>query len=410
MKEDISWIIEVSKDKYENLTFAELNTNSIWSELPLLVKLIYLDKNIKKYSKEEQPKIEKFINECQKEVDFNEPHKIANRIIQIINYTIDKFPYHESEGRSAIVLKYKERTLIDFYSGKNQVVIKMVDDYLTKKLDIIKSQKDYLVFDERKDESESKETYELLIKSYSIKNQKFSELLNSNDYKLDDQISVLFIDLYFEIPDLTKSNIESFVPYSISFIKKRFNDIVVTKGLNSKSLIDFKYLLSLKEKELKERIDQELKVKSTLDPKRYYVNNRLHMRYHYFENILLNLTTFNNFIQKKYIESNKRKVFPEKFEDIIIDKVRFQNIVKELNTRMFIKENNQKYYWNYRSPELVSLLEKLFSLTLLKPPLKGNYSNYGRLICKYFNYKFTESSWRPSKNSTKIDLYNFLKN
>lgn len=410
MREYINWIIDVSKTNYANSRFKDLNTNTAWNELPILVKLFFLDENLNNYPIDEQGDIEKFIRESQSDVDFNEPSKVVARVIQIIDYVIEKFPYHELEERSMLLLKFKEIVLRDSFIGKNTTVTKSIDDYLTKKLEIIKNQREYSVFDEQKEEMDSIETYEYLKNAYESKKSKLAELIESKDIKFGEDIARLFIDIYLEIPNFTVSNSEKFIPYTFSFIKKRFNDITIKKIISTKSAEDFKQLLKVKEKDLKESLDQILKVKSTMNPHRYYMINRLHMRLHYFEKCLLNTKSLINYINNQHSKNGIKKTLPENFEETILDKRKLKEIIIELKYRGFLNELDNKYYWKLRSPELVSLLEKLHTIKLLNYSLERNYCFYGKLICSYFNFKFTESSWRPSKISTKNNLFQFIKN
>ncbi|HPQ35697.1 MAG TPA: hypothetical protein PK563_14485 [Tenuifilaceae bacterium] len=396
----------------EKLSLQSLENDKVWCKLPKLVKDEFLQRNIRNYTLGDLLLILNMLNKRISDLSMGKKDEIANEIIEVLDYILEGIPCHESELRIAFILKLQEELLMDKISDKNKVILKKVEFYLSEKIKIVHKQKENVFFDERKEEEKSQETYLCLSKSFEENSKKLNHLTSSNNFIFHGLIIKLFIDLYIETPDLSKSNFDSFIPNTLPFLKNRLREIVSINGIRYESLLTFDEQLHSTEKGLKELIDKKRKVLLTLDPRRYYTYNRILMIIHFIEKTLGNLSAFKNYIKKNHINKKRSKpILPEKFMDTITNKELFRKILNEMiATNYVIKESKNKYLWNSRNPELVSFLEKLDEFQLFKYSLKGSYSEYGKLICSHFNQKFLARNFCPSKASSKIDLFSFLNN
>lgn len=410
MREYINWIIDVSKTNYVNSRFKELNTNTTWNELPILVKLVYLDENIDNYPIDEQYEIERFIRESQSDVDFNEPSKVVARIVQIIDYIIEKFPYHEFEARSVLVLKFKEIVLKDSFLGKNPSVTKPIDEYLMKKLEIIKNLKENHIYDEREGEQADIDYFNQLKTQYDELFPKFQSFASSNEYEYNEEVIKIYIHLFIETPNLEKSNIENFVPNTLPYLKAQLKRITSNKKFRISEILEIIHALDHKLIELRERLDSSKRILSNLDPKRYYAVKSNIMHIYFKEKSISNLEALIKYVKKNYYNNRSKLVFPDKFEDTITDLKRFKKIIEELKIRTILnKDENGNYKWNLKANELGSFLLSLEKNSLLKEPIRNNHEKYSNLICAYFNVSFTPRALQNSKKLKKFDFIYTLK-
>ncbi len=410
MREYINWIIDVSKTNYVNSRFKELNTNTAWNELPILVKLFYLDEYIDNYPIDEQYEIERLIRESQSDVDFNEPSKVVARIVQIIDYIIEKFPYHEFEARSVLVLKFKEIVLKDSFIGKNPSVTKPIDEYLTKKLEIIKTQKENYIFDEREDEQADIDYFNKLKTLHDELFPKFQSLVSSNEYGYNEEIIKIYIHLFIETPNLEKSDSEHYVPNTLPYLKTQLKQITLNKRPNIFAIREIIFALEQKLIELKERLDDSKRILSDLNPKRYYAVKSNIMHIYFKEKSIINLEALIKYVNKNYYENRSKLVFPDKFEDTITDLKTFKKIIEELKIRTILdKDENGNYKWNLKANELGSFLLSLEKNSLLKEDIRNNHIKYSYLICAYFNVSFTPRALQNSKKSKKFEFISNLK-
>jgi len=409
MKLIIDWALTKIPKRFDILSFSELCKDKEWISLPSLMKLSFIEKNIQQYIFEDHYIIGKYIENIQNSCNDTEPKKMAKRIYDTINYVIEQFENHAVDERINTITTAQELLLQNLVDGKDHETIKYVDYYLKQRLDIVRNQKENLIYDERKGEQADSDYFNTLKDIYEEVFPKFLLIVSSNEFEYNEEVIKMYLHLFIETPNLEKSNSECYVPNTLPYLKAQLKKITSNRKLRISAILEIIFALDCKLIELRERLDSSKRILLNLDPKRYYAVKSNQMHIFFKEKSIGNIEALIKYVKKNFHDNRSKLVFPDRFEDTITDLKKFKKIIEELKLRSILTKNEKGLYvWRLKAWELGSLMEYLEQNSLLNIPLKSNHTNYSNLFCAYFNVKFTPRALLKTMDSPKTKKFDFI--